>query len=306
MIIPDKLKIGDTIGVIAPSDTIEEKDWQDINNSIQLMEKSGFKVLLSKNITSKTLTYGATPQEKAEDIHNMFQKVEIKAVFAVKGGCNSNSIFDYLNYELIKQNPKILCGFSDTTSITNVITEKTGLVTFNGPTFKSLTSWKTDYGYKEVIKRFVNGSLEFGETEEEYKTIKEGIVEGQLIGGNISLISQLICGKYELDFNDKILFIEELGWESEPVRVSNYLYYMKQNGVFDKIKGIWLGNYTHESGIALEEILLDTIGDEYKGPIIKSENFGHIDKKTVIPIGIKAKIDTNEKVKIKLLENCVK
>ena len=306
MIIPERLKIGDTIGVVAPSDIIEEKDWQDVNNSIQLMEKSGFKVLLSKNVASKTLKYGATPQEKAEDIHNMFKNVEIKAVFAVKGGCNSNSIFDYLDYKLIKQNPKILCGFSDTTSITNVITEKTGLITFNGPTFKSLTSWETDYGYKEVIKRFVDCSLELGTSEEEYITIKDGLAEGKLIGGNLSLISQLVCGKHQVDFTNKILFIEELGWESEPVRVSNYLYYMKQNGVFDKIKGIWLGNYTHESGITLEEILLDIIGDEFKGPIIKSENFGHIDKKTVIPIGIKAKIDTNEKVKIKLLENCVK
>ena len=81
---------------------------------------------------------------------------------------------------------------------------------------------------------------------------------------------------------------------------------MKQNGVFDKVKGIWVGNYTHESGVQLEKILLDVIGDEFQGPIIKSENFGHIERKTVIPIGTKAKIDTNQEVKIKLLEKCVK
>ena len=81
---------------------------------------------------------------------------------------------------------------------------------------------------------------------------------------------------------------------------------MKQNGVFDKVKGIWLGDYTHESGVQLEKILLDVIGDGFKGPIIKSENFGHIERKTVIPIGTKAKIDTNQETKIKLLENCVK
>ena len=79
-----------------------------------------------------------------------------------------------------------------------------------------------------------------------------------------------------------------------------------KNGVFDKIKGMWLGNYTHESGITLEQILLDTLGNEFKGPIIKSENFGHIEQKTVIPIGVMAKIDTSENVKIELLERCVK
>ena len=81
---------------------------------------------------------------------------------------------------------------------------------------------------------------------------------------------------------------------------------MKQNGVFDKVKGIWVGNYVQESGIPLEKILLDVLGDEFKGPIIKSENFGHTETKTVISIGTRACIDTNQEVKIKLLENCVK
>ena len=115
----------------------------------------------------------------------------------------------------------------------------------------------------------------------------------------------MVAGKYNIDFTDKILFLEELGFETGPALVSNYLYYMKQNEVFKKIKGIWLGNYTHESGITLEKILTDIIGDEFKGPIIKSENFGHIENKTVIPIGINAKINTSEKIKIKLLEKCV-
>ena len=72
---------------------------------------------------------------------------------------------------------------------------------------------------------------------------------------------------------DKILFIEELGFETGPSLVSNYLAYMKQNGVFEQIKGIWIGNYEHESGITLEKILQDIIGDKYNKPIIKSNNF---------------------------------
>ena len=128
--------------------------------------------------------------------------------------------------------------------------------------------------------------------------------EGKLIGGNLSLIANLSSGKYSIDFSDKILFIEELAEESDVEMVSNYLYKMKQNEVFDKIKGIWVGNY--EGEVPLEKILLDTLEGEYNFPIIKSNNFGHIDKKQVIPIGTKARIDTNEEIKIKLLENCVK
>ena len=81
---------------------------------------------------------------------------------------------------------------------------------------------------------------------------------------------------------------------------------MKQNGVFDEINGLWIGNYEHISEISLEKIVTDVIGNEYNFPIIKSNSFGHNETKIAIPIGVKAKIDTNKQIKIKLLEKCVK
>lgn len=303
--LPKAIKKGDTIGVIAPSNVILEKDEEYIEKSKQLFEDLGYKVKFGKYVRENTLEYGATGKQKAEDINEMFNDKEVKAIFCVKGGEDSNSTFEYIDYEMIKNNPKIICGFSDNTSITNMIHEKTGLVTFNGPTFKSLTSWETDYSFKEMIKRFQDKSLELGVEEDKYKTLQEGIVEGELIGGNLCLTTAMVAGKYFLDFTDKILFVEELGFESAPNFVNHYFYHMKQNGVFDKIKGIWIGNYEHESGIQIEKILLDVLDGEYNFPIIKSNNFGHCDKKTVIPIGIKARIDTSKDKKIILLENCV-
>ena len=191
--------------------------------------------------------------------------------FVLLGGANSNSTFEYLDYEVIKQNPKIICGFSDSTSILNIISEKTGLVTFNGPTFKSLTSWETEYSYKQIINRFELGETNLAESDDKFYCIKEGIAEGKLIGGNLFLTSNLCSGTYNIDFTDKILFIEELAYEADAEMVSNYLYKMRQNF-----------------------------------PIIKSNNFGHTDRKMVIPIGTKAKIDTKKEIKIELLENCVK
>ena len=303
--LPKSIKPGDTIGVIAPANVIQEKDEEYIQKSTKLFEDLGYKVKFGKYVGLNTLGYGAAVKQKAEDINNMFADKEVKAIICVKGGEDSNTTFDYIDYEIIKNNPKIICGFSDITSITNCIYSKTGLVTFNGPTFKSLTSWETDYAFKEIIKRFQDKSLELGVEEDKYETIQDGIAEGELVGGNLSLTTQLVSGKYSLDFTYKILFIEELGYESDPNLVNNHLYYMKQNGVFDKIKGIWVGNYEHESGIALEKILLDVLDGEYNFPIIKSNNFGHCDKKTVIPIGTKARIDTTKDKKIILLEECV-
>lgn len=302
--IPNRLEKKDKIGIIAPSSPITEEKLEDINNSITLMEGSGFEIVFGKNVFKNTLGYGATAKEKAEDINSMFANPEIKGVFCATGGANSNSTFEYLNYDAIKQNPKIICGFSDSTSILNMISEKTGLVTFNGATFKSLTSWETEYSYKQVINKFVLAKTNLAEKDDKFYTIKEGIAEGQLIGGNLSLTSNLCSGKYSIDFTDRILFIEELAYETDAEMASNYLYKMKQNGVFDKIKGIWVGNY--EGEVPLEKILLDTLGDDYNFPIIKSNNFGHTDRKMVIPIGTKAKIDTAKQIKIELLENCVR
>lgn len=302
--IPNRLKKKDKIGIIAPSSPITEDKLEDINNSITLMEGSGFEIVFGKNVFKNTLGYGATAKEKAEDINNMFADPEIKGIFCATGGANSNATFEYLDYELIKQNPKIICGFSDSTSILNMIWEKTGLVTFNGATFKSLTSWETEYSYKQIINKFVLGKTQLAEKDDKFYSIKEGVAEGKLIGGNLFLTSNLCSGKFNIDFTDKILFIEELAYEADAEMVSNYLYKMKQNGVFDKIKGIWVGNY--EGEVPLEKILLDTLEGQYNFPIIKSNNFGHTDRKMVIPIGVKAKIDTAKEIEIELLEKCIK
>ena len=305
--IPSKLKKGDTIGVIAPSNYIEKDDLEYINASIALMEALEFKVKFGKYVFEDTFGYGTSPEKRAADINWAFTDDEVKAIMCVKGGEDSNTTLDYIDYEMIKKHPKIICGFSDNTSILNAIHEKTGLVTYHGPTFKSLTSWETGYAYKQFIKTFVEdtGSLIMGEPEDEYTTIQAGQATGELVGGNLSLFTKLVCGKYAVNLQDKILFLEELGFEAAPEMVNSNIYYLKQNGVFDRIAGLWIGNYEHPSKVSIEKIIKNAIGDGYKFPIIKSDNFGHIDKKIIIPIGTKAEINTNEKIKIKLVEKCV-
>lgn len=306
MIIPKKLKKGDTIGVIAPSNPITGENIEELEKAKKIIQDLGFKVKYSKNLFLNLNKYSNSAKEKADDINEMFADKDVDMIWCAKGGENSNSTFDYINFEKIKENPKIICGYSDITSITNIITEKTGLITFNGTNFKTIATDETDYSLKQAMLRFFNESMELGERNEEYQIIKSGQATGRLVGGNLSLTRALVAGKYNVDFNHKILFIEELGFETGPELVSNYLYYMKQNDILKKVNGIWIGNYSHESGFSLEQILIDTIGSEFTGPIIKSNNFGHIEKKIVIPVGAMAEIDTSKKVPIKLLERCVK
>lgn len=309
MIIPSKLKIGDTIGVVAPSEPVIGQKIEELEEARKMIEKLGFKVKYSKNLFSNTNGYSSTAKEKAEDINSMFADKNINMIWCAKAGSNANSVFEYLDYDIIKENPKIICGYSDINSLTNIITAKTGLVTFSSTNFKTVATDETDYSLKEALKRFVDGNLELGLKEDKDITIQEGIATGELIGGNLSIMKGLTSGKYRVDFTDKILFIEEFALESYPSLVSSFLYFMKQNEVFDKIKGLWIGNYEHESGISLEKIISDVLelpNEKYKFPIIKSNYFGHTERKTVIPIGTKAQINTEDERKIKLIENCVK
>lgn len=304
--IPDRLKSGDTIAVIAPSNYVAEEDKIYLNKTEKLFNSKGIKVIYGKNIYSNTLGYGATPKEKAEDLNIAFSQKNVKAIFCAKGGENSNSLFEFIDYDIICQNPKIFCGFSDSTYLLNMIYEKTGIITFHSATFKSISDWDKPCVFDDIIDKLMYGKTNLKRENEEFTAIQEGTAEGILVGGNLNCISNMVDGKYKINFKDKILFIEDLGEESNPKFVSSFLYKLMQNDVFEEIIGLWIGSYNHESGIKLEKIVADVLQNNYKFPIIKSENFGHIDNKITIPIGVKAQIDTSKEEKIVLKENCIK
>lgn len=296
----NKLKKGDTIGVVCPSDKVNDEDIPEIKEAERLLKERGYNVVFGKNIYKNTTGYGATAKEKAEDINEMYANKNINAIMSLKGGFNSNSVYEYLDLNTIKSNNKIICGYSDSTSYINYIHEKTGNIGFIGPNFKSLNAPDTNYYLlDEMLKRLENNYYDLATDDSEFRMIKEGQAVGELVGGNLSLTTGLID---EIDFTNKILFLEEFSFESPSAMVSNYLYRLRQKGVFNKVSGIWLGNY--EGDVAIEKILMDTIEDmNLNIPIIKSDNFGHIERKITIPLGVKAEIKDG---KIKLVEDYLK
>ena len=271
----NKLKKGDTIGVVCPSDKVHDEDVPEIKEAERLLKERGYNVVFGKNVFKNTTGYGATAKEKAEDINEMYANKNINAIMSLKGGFNSNSVYEYLDLNTIKSNNKIICGYSDSTSYINY------------------------YLLDEMLKRLENNYYDLATDDSEFRMIKEGQAVGELVGGNLSLTTGLID---EIDFTNKILFLEEFSFESPSAMVSNYLYRLRQKGVFNKVSGIWLGNY--EGDVAIEKILMDTIEDmNLNIPIIKSDNFGHIERKITIPLGVKAEIKDG---KIKLVEDYLK
>lgn len=296
----NKLKRGDTIGVVCPSDKVNDEDIPEIKEAERLLKERGYNVVFGKNVYKNTTGYGATAKEKAEDINEMYANKNINAIMSLKGGFNSNSVYEYLDLNTIKSNNKIICGYSDSTSYINYIHEKTDNIGFIGPNFKSLNAPDTNYYLlDEMLKRLENNYYDLATDDSEFKMIKEGQAVGELVGGNLSLTTGLVD---DIDFTNKILFLEEFSFESPSTMVSNYLYRLRQKGVFNKVSGIWLGNY--EGDVAIEKILMDTIEDmNLNIPIIKSDNFGHIERKITIPLGVKAEIKDG---KIKLVEDYLK
>lgn len=302
--IPKRLQMGDIIGIVSPSGAVTKETINQFNRGIDFFKNLGFKVKISKNALSNTLKYSATPQEKADDLNSMFANTKVKAIICSQGGSNSNSILPLIDFNIIKNNPKIFMGISDITALLNAIYKETGLVTFHGnDTMWGFGAERVNYDEQEFKDRLVEGKIGEVKHNSEWKCIRNGAIKGVLIGGNLNCLNKLIGTKYLPNFKAKILFLESFDELNPPEKVESELYRLKQIGVFEKIKGLWIGHYNHKSKIPYEEIIMNVV-KEYDFPILKCDDFGHNTSNTTIPIGIKIKLDATNK-QVVLLDKCV-
>jgi len=160
MLIPNKLKLGDEIRIIAPARSLSLLSKENISLAKQKIEAQGFKVSFSKHCEESDIFGSSSIESRVDDIHQAFQDQNVKAILTVIGGFNSNQILSYLNYDLIKNNPKILCGYSDITTLLDAITTKTGLITYHGPHF---STWGMKKEFEYNLEYFKKCLIEEGE-----------------------------------------------------------------------------------------------------------------------------------------------
>lgn len=311
---PSKLNKGDTIGLIAPGSYISTDELQD---SVENLEKLGYRVSYDERILSKSGYLAGTDATRAEDLNAMFADKNIKGIVCARGGYGCARILPMLDYSLIKNNPKILIGYSDITALLNAIYFQTGLVTFHGLVgISTFNDFSVDY-FNEVVVHPEDNLVLISAADEEdggskITTIVSGKAEGELIGGNLSVLVSLIGTKYDFNGQGKIIFLEEIG--EEPYRIDRMLTQMIQSGKFDGAAGIALGVFKNcepkkkdasfDSSFSLMEVLFDRLSD-LKIPIVYGLSFGHIKNKFTLPVGIKAGLDTINQT-ITLLEIAVK
>lgn len=292
--VPYKLKIGDTIGVVAPSEPITEEVKKYMNNSIKIFENMGFKIKLSKNIYKNTYGYSMAPEEKASDINDMFSDKEVKAIISALGGNNSFNCLGLIDYENIKNNPKIICGYSDATNYLNAIYTKTGLVTYHHGEMVDLgRKTEKEFQLSQFRKILVEGTLGEIDKNKPYKSLQKGITEGIIVGGNVPSMCNLLNTEYFPDLTDKILFLEVYSRSTSFSLADKYLAQLRYHGVFDKIKGLWIGHYHADTeDMKIEDVFMRNLKG-YDFPILKCDDFGHDCENIVVPIGSRVRLDAN-------------
>ena len=320
-IIPKKLKKGDEIRVVAPSRSMGLLSDETIDIATKRLEKLGFKVSFGKNVmkeNNKVYMCGSI-KDRVDDLHDAFRDKNVKAILTVIGGFNVNQILDFIDYDLIRENPKIICGFSDITALLNAIYKKTGLVTYYGPHYSSFgmkngfdyteeyfckmlvdddsinicdsSEWSDDPWFLDQDKRdFINNSGRV--------VINEGKAEGTIIGGNLCTFNLLQGTEYMPDDDNVILFIEDdslVGGEftREFDRdLQSLLHCLKSK----TIKGVIVGRAQKGSEMNLDKWKYILDKDVLKNiPVIIDMDFGHTTPIITFPIGGSCIID-NDKV----------
>lgn len=311
---PPRLKKGDTIGLVTPGSYISEKERIE---SIESLESLGFRVVYSDKLMKKNGYFSASDEERAEDLNNMFKRDDVDAVVCARGGYGCTRILPLLDYELISVNPKILLGYSDVTALLYGIYKKTGLITFHGPV--GISSYNTfTYNYFDKVLMNPEMKLVLKNSDGVYddnpygiRVLSEGKGKGKLIGGNLSIVSSLIGTSYDINTNEKILFLEEIG--EEPYQIDRMLTQLIQAGKFENVGGVALGIFrrceqkktdpSFSSSFSLMEVLQDRLSG-LDVPVVYGMSFGHLKDKFTIPFGVEAEFDSQDQT-ITMLERAV-
>lgn len=280
LIKPKKLNLNDKIGIIAPAGTVDS-DVQALKAK-EFFENLGYKIVFGKNIFNKKNYLAGIDEEKLEDLHNFFLDPEIKAIFCLRGGYGSIRLINKINYELIKNNPKIFAGYSDITALCTMFLKRAGLITYHAPMFQG------DFGVDEVSKFTLNRFLEVI-TEDKKQTLKaekiykQGNANGITFGGNLSTIVSL-CGLDFIPNEDFIFFTEDI---NEPTYKIDKMFRQLLNiDIFRKnLKGLILGDFTGIDNENYLEDLFKELSLELNIPILGGFKITHEKDKITVPVG---------------------
>lgn len=326
MNIPEKLKKGDLVRIIAPSCSlgIISKENREIAN--RRFEEMGLRISFGKHIEEMDEFNSASIESRIEDIHDAFADPDVKAIFPVIGGFNSNQLLRYIDWELLRNHPKIFCGFSDITALNNAIYAKTGLVSYSGPVYSTFAEKKNFEYTLEYFKKCIFSddpfevklsplwSDDLWYMDQEHRNlirnegclvINEGAAKGTLLGGNLCTLNLLQGTEYMPSFKNSILFLEDDD-TSKIVDFDRNLQSLIHLPDFGGVNGIVIGRFQKASEVTSELItkVIKTKRELDHIPVIANVDFGHTQSMITFPIGGTVKIEVGGSIaKIVLMKH---
>ncbi|MGK5027005.1 S66 peptidase family protein [Janthinobacterium sp. RB2R34] len=314
LIKPARLRQGDLVALVAPAGLLDEDD---ITRAISNIESLGLRVTLGTHIRAVHGNYAGTVQQRLDDLHAAFRDPQVKAVWAIRGGSGCISLLAHIDYKMIRANPKILIGYSDITALHLAIHRHTGLVTFHGPVASSTFSDYTVTHLQAVLMQpqeqyTIPMALENhrrAQTQPNFtiRTVHGGQATGRLTGGNLCMVSALAGTPYAAEFEQRIVFLEEIN--EAPYRVDRMLYQLDLASKLSSAAALMLGVFMHcEAEEGGSSLTLEQTVDQHLLPLtataVAGYSFGHIRDQFTLPMGILATLDA-ERQTLTLLEAAV-
>lgn len=286
---PNKLKSGNTIAIVAPAGNI---DYEKISKAKNYFINKGFNVRIAQHINCQDRYFSASDNKRIEDIHNAFEDNEIDAIICARGGYGSIRLINKINYEIIKNNPKIFCGYSDITALSTMILKNSGLITFSAPMAQS------DFA-KDKIDKITES--EFWETltndkitikpNNNFKIFKKGEASGISFGGNLATLASL-CGQDFIPDENFIFFAEDIN--EDTYKIDKYFRQLLNIPKFKKnVSGIVLGEFINTDDENLLNKLFEEIAEELNIPTFSGYYISHGQTKCTIPIGASTTLNSD-------------
>lgn len=308
MIRGKRLQKGDTIGIVAPANCAAPEK---VEAAVKNIEKMGYGVKVGKSCYEKWFTFAGTDRVRAKDIMDFFKDDEVDAILCLRGGFGSMRLLELLDFEEIRKNPKIFVGFSDITTLHSAFQRRCELVTFHGPMAASNFSGEI---LDEVTWNHLFDMLEAPKDEyilvnpsgEPLEVLKGGKARGRIIGGNLVTFVSSMDTKYDVEYEDSILFIEEVG---EPTyKIDRPLTQLINSEKFKGIRGIILGDFNGcdrdgEESYDLMEVLKDRLLP-LDIPVVYNFKSGHCTPMATLPMGCEVILDADKR-EIKVVEKVV-
>ncbi|MEO0341087.1 MAG: LD-carboxypeptidase, partial [Bacteroidota bacterium] len=312
LIKPRRLKTGDTIGLITPGSFIPDKA---LEKAIGNVKKLGFKVKQGKHLRALRGYNAGTDAQRLEDLHTMFEDETVDAIWCARGGYGCTRILPMIDYDLISKKPKALIGYSDITALHNALLQKCNLVSFHAPVASSTMTDYASQQFKSVLMEpqanyTINLSQKNKAIKDELyqpKTIVGGKIQGQLIGGNLSLLAAMAGTEFEIDAANKIVFMEDI--EEKPYRIDRMLTQLRQSSNLSQAAGFALGIFAdcvpepEDRSLSLIEAVEDRLKDLNK-PTAYGLSWGHISNQATLPVGVNVELDA-DRFTLTLLESGV-